>query len=129
LHHLEQYTPAKVGDRTVMDTLIPFAEAMRASRSFDDAVAAAVRGAEATKTMKPRLGRATYVGTGGVEGEGKELPPDPGAWGAMVVIRALHTAMLQGPEPSTSTMRTRVDSKTGVREEEDLGDLKYIASA
>ncbi|KAK3306832.1 Dak1 domain-containing protein [Chaetomium strumarium] len=122
LQHLAQYTPAKVGDRTVMDTLIPFAEAMRATQSFDDAVAAAVRGAEATKTMKPRLGRATYVGTG-VESN-KELPPDPGAWGAMVVIRALQTAM-QGSAPSTRT--TRVDSKFGLREE-DLGDLKGIAS-
>ena len=46
-----------------------------------------VQGAEATKTMKPRLGRATYVGAG--KDEGKELPPDPGAWGAMVVIKAL----------------------------------------
>jgi triose/dihydroxyacetone kinase / FAD-AMP lyase (cyclizing) len=90
LHHLKQYTPAKVGDRTVMDTLIPFAEAMREKQSFEEGVAAAVNGAEATKTMKARLGRATYVGTGT---EGKELPPDPGAWGAMVVIRALLTGM------------------------------------
>lgn len=90
LHHLEQYTPAKVGDRTVMDTLIPFAEVMNSTKSFDDGVAAAVEGAEATKTMTPRLGRATYVGTGT---DGKELPPDPGAWGAMVVIRGLHSAM------------------------------------
>lgn len=90
LQHLGQYTPAKVGDRTVMDTLIPFAEAMSAGQSFEDAVAAAVRGAEATKTMKPRLGRATYVGAGL---ESKELPPDPGAWGAMVAIRGLLSAM------------------------------------
>jgi dihydroxyacetone kinase len=90
LHHLKQYTPAKVGDRTVMDTLIPFAEAMRETQSFEGGVAAAINGAEATKTMTPRLGRATYVGTGT---DGKELPPDPGAWGAMVVIRGLHAAM------------------------------------
>ncbi|KAK4182590.1 putative dihydroxyacetone kinase [Podospora australis] len=90
LTHLEQYTPAKVGDRTVMDTLIPFAEVMKSTKSFDDGVAAAVEGAEATKTLTPRLGRATYVGTGT---DGKELPPDPGAWGAMVVIRGLHAAL------------------------------------
>ena len=91
LQHLEQYTPAKVGDRTVMDTLIPFAQGMTAGQSFADGVAAAVKGAEATKTMTPRLGRATYVGAGT---EGKELPPDPGAWGAMVTIRGLFSAML-----------------------------------
>ena len=88
LSHLTQYTPAKVGDRTVMDTLIPFAEAMH-SGSFEQAVTAAENGAEATKTMKPRLGRATYVGVG--EDSSKELPPDPGAWGARVAIRGLLT--------------------------------------
>ncbi|KAG6001045.1 hypothetical protein E4U21_004756 [Claviceps maximensis] len=88
LASLRQYTPAKQGDRTVMDTLIPFAETMgKSACSFEDAVQAAVAGAEATRTMKPRLGRATYVGTAG-SGD-QELPPDPGAWGAMVVIRAL----------------------------------------
>lgn len=90
LASLRRYTPAKVGDRTVMDTLLPFAEAMRRA-GFDDGVKAAVRGAEATKTMSPRLGRATYVGAG--DGDGKELPPDPGAWGAMVVIRGLQSGL------------------------------------
>ncbi|KAG5995045.1 hypothetical protein E4U54_002971 [Claviceps lovelessii] len=86
LASLRQYTPAKVGDRTVMDTLIPFAETLSRS-GWHEAVQAAVDGAEATRTMKPRLGRATYVGTADLKGQ--ELPPDPGAWGAMVVIRGL----------------------------------------
>ncbi|KAL2143794.1 hypothetical protein VTI28DRAFT_10009 [Corynascus sepedonium] len=90
VQHLAHYTPAKTGDRTVMDTLIPFAEAMQVKQSFEEGVAAAVNGSEATKTMKPRLGRATYVGVGAEE---KELPPDPGAWGAMVAIRGLKTAI------------------------------------
>ncbi|KAK4222104.1 putative dihydroxyacetone kinase [Podospora fimiseda] len=90
LHHLGQYTPAKVGDRTVMDTLIPFADAMKNTKSFEKGVAAAVQGAENTKKLKARLGRATYVGVG--EGT-KELPPDPGAWGAMVAIKGLHSAL------------------------------------
>ncbi|PFH56562.1 hypothetical protein XA68_16329 [Ophiocordyceps unilateralis] len=94
LDSLHRYTPAKVGDRTVMDTLIPFSEAINRS-GFDDGVGAAVQGAEATKTMKPRLGRATYVGVG--SDHGQEMPPDPGAWAAMVVIRALHSG-LQGSE-------------------------------
>lgn len=89
LENLAQYTPAKVGDRTVMDTLIPFADAMAASSDFDDAVDAAVKGAEATKMMTPRLGRATYVGADASKG----LPPDPGAWGAMVAIKGLREGM------------------------------------
>ncbi|PHH72570.1 hypothetical protein CDD82_5914 [Ophiocordyceps australis] len=90
LESLRRYTPAKIGDRTVMDTLIPFAQGMRHG-SFDDAVQAAVKGAEATRNMTPRLGRATYVGQG-TTGQ-QELPPDPGAWGAMVVIRGLHSGL------------------------------------
>ncbi|KAJ6440552.1 dihydroxyacetone kinase [Purpureocillium lavendulum] len=84
LQSLRRYTPAKIGDRTVMDTLIPFAEATRTG-GLDHGVKAAVQGAEATKTMTPRLGRATYVGAGA--NGNKELPPDPGAWGAMVVVQ------------------------------------------
>ncbi|KAI1389357.1 glycerone kinase [Hypoxylon trugodes] len=87
LDNLTRYTPAKVGDRTVMDTLIPFAEGLR-SGQFADGVEAAVKGAELTKTLKPRLGRATYVGADSSHG----LPPDPGAWGAMVAIKGLQSS-------------------------------------
>ncbi|KAM6487533.1 Dak1 domain-containing protein [Trichoderma sp. SZMC 28011] len=90
LENLRRYTPAKVGDRTVMDTLIPFAAVMGES-GFNSGVKAAEDGADATKTMKPRLGRATYVG---VSSESKELPPDPGAWGAMVAIRGLQEGLV-----------------------------------
>lgn len=91
LEQLSKYTTAKVGDRTVMDTLIPFADAVREAGSFDHGVIAAVKGAEATKTMTPKLGRATYVAAGHQNGNGNsgQLPPDPGAWGAMVAIQGL----------------------------------------
>lgn len=89
LDQLSKYTPAKVGDRTVMDTLIPFAEAIRKAGSLDDGVDAAVQGAEATRTMRPKLGRATYVAAGRENGVHGPLPPDPGAWGAMVAIQGL----------------------------------------
>ncbi|KAL6860744.1 hypothetical protein ACO1O0_004778 [Amphichorda felina] len=90
LASLRRYTPAKVGDRTVMDTLIPFAEGM-SNGGFAKGVDAAVKGAEGTKTMTPRLGRATYVGAGA--GGSGDLPPDPGAWGAMVVIKGLQSGL------------------------------------
>lgn len=89
LDQLSKYTPAKVGDRTVMDTLIPFAEAIRKAGSLDDGVDAAVQGAEATRSMRPRLGRATYVAAGRENGTHGPLPPDPGAWAAMVAIQGL----------------------------------------
>ncbi|KAI0474319.1 dihydroxyacetone kinase [Xylaria cf. heliscus] len=91
IENLSRYTPAKVGDRTVMDTLIPFAEGLAAKGSFDEGVDAAVAGAEKTKTLKPRLGRATYVGAG--QDATHDLPPDPGAWGAMVVIKGLQAGL------------------------------------
>lgn len=89
LGNLRRYTPAKEGDRTVMDVFIPFADALQKSNSFDKAVQAAIDAAESTKKMTPRLGRATYVG---IE-EGKELPPDPGAWGIMEAIKGLKEGM------------------------------------
>ncbi|RDA83218.1 hypothetical protein CP532_4368 [Ophiocordyceps camponoti-leonardi (nom. inval.)] len=99
LDSVRRYTPAKVGDRTIMDTLIPFSDAMKAS-GFNEGVKAgvkaAVKGAEATRTMKPKLGRASYVGARDGD-DGQEVPPDPGAWGAMVVVRALQSG-LQGSE-------------------------------
>lgn len=88
LDNLGRYTPAKVGDRTVMDTLLPFVAAIKTG-DFDAGVEAAIRGAEATKTMTPKLGRATYVGADA----SRALPPDPGAWGAMVVIKGLRAGM------------------------------------
>lgn len=89
LSSLQRYTPAKVGDRTVMDVFIPFADAMGKTSSFEQSVKAAVDAAEGTKKMTPRLGRATYVG----QMEGKDMPPDPGAWGAMEGIRGLLKGM------------------------------------
>ncbi|KAM0271120.1 hypothetical protein ACHAQH_009207 [Verticillium albo-atrum] len=91
LQNLRRYTPAKVGDRTIMDALIPFAEGM-AVGGFTAGVEGAVGGAESTKGMKPRLGRATYVGAG-VGDEGTEIPPDPGAWAARVTVEGLLAGM------------------------------------
>lgn len=90
LEHIERYTPAKVGHRTIMDTLIPFARVMKEGQ-FDEAVVEARKGTEATRTMKPMLGRATYIAAG--KDESKELPPDPGAWAAMVVIQSLQKCL------------------------------------
>ncbi|PNH47858.1 hypothetical protein VD0004_g536 [Verticillium dahliae] len=91
LQNLRRYTPAKVGDRTIMDALIPFAEGM-AVGGFTAGVEGAVGGAESTKGMKPRLGRATYVGVGSGD-EGREIPPDPGAWAARVTVEGLLAGM------------------------------------
>ena len=60
---------AKRGDKTMLDALIPAAEAAGAAPNGDAAHAAAEaarRGAEATTQMTARRGRARYVENGGV---------------------------------------------------------------
>lgn len=85
---LMQYTGAREGDRTVMDVLLPFAAAFEHNADFGSAVAVAKEKAEATRYLKPKFGRASYVGKGGKE---QELP-DPGAWGLMEML----SGMLEG---------------------------------
>lgn len=54
---------AQLGDRTMVDALRPAAEALTANgATVDAAVAAAERGATATASMRPRLGRSSYLG-------------------------------------------------------------------
>ena len=83
--NLRRYTPAMISSRTVMDVLIPFGATLKKEGNFEAAVKEAQRAAESTTKMQAKLGRATYVGTKGKS----ELPPDPGAWGAMVVLEGL----------------------------------------
>lgn len=79
-----KYTPAKVGDRTLVDALAPFVETLKASGDVDGAARAAGEGSRKTKGMKASLGRTVYVG-----GSGFEEVPDPGAHGLAVFLGAL----------------------------------------
>ncbi|KAF3918135.1 hypothetical protein ABW21_db0201286 [Orbilia brochopaga] len=89
LRGLMNHSGARVGDRTVMDTLIPFCETFKKSGRFEEAVEAAVAGAEGTRGMKARFGRATYV-----KGrEGYVEPPDPGAWAVREMLIGVLEAM------------------------------------
>lgn len=82
---------AKQGDRTMLDALMPAADALdHALRGGQDlaqawraAVQAAEQGLEATATMKPRLGRAAYLGERAIGS------PDAGAAAVLVWMRAL----------------------------------------
>ena len=73
---------AKPGDRTMLDALYPFAEALQHHLPLREAVAAAETGAAATAQMKPRLGRSSYLGDR-VLGH-----PDPGAQAVAIWLRA-----------------------------------------
>jgi dihydroxyacetone kinase len=86
LETLKQRTAARVGHRTVMDALIPFAETLASTGDIKKAAEECRKGGEATIKMQAKLGRATYVGE---REDGKPLPPDPGAMAFVTVAEAL----------------------------------------
>ncbi|KAK8124060.1 hypothetical protein PG999_003978, partial [Apiospora kogelbergensis] len=90
---LKKYTGAREGDRTVMDVLIPFAEAFAAADDEGD-FAAAVRvardKAEGTRHLKAKFGRASYV----AEAQGQAIP-DPGAWAFYEWVAGMQRAIEQ----------------------------------
>lgn len=80
---------ARAGDRTMLDALLPAAEAFERSagqglaQAWAAALEAGEAGLRATREMAPRLGRASYLGARAVG------TPDAGAAAAMVWMRAL----------------------------------------
>ncbi|KAL2207736.1 dihydroxyacetone kinase [Sarocladium strictum] len=81
---LSKYTPARPGDRTLIDALYPFVEVLGKTGDLVKAADAARKAAEETKGMQASLGRAVYVG-----GSGHQEVPDPGAWGLAVFFLGL----------------------------------------
>ncbi|KAG8158997.1 hypothetical protein KVR01_011440 [Diaporthe batatas] len=73
---LSRYTPARPGDRTLVDALYPFVDTLAESGDVQKAAQASIAAAEATQGMVASLGRSVYVG-----GSGFKHVPDPGAWG------------------------------------------------
>ncbi|MCF3166934.1 dihydroxyacetone kinase subunit DhaL [Streptomyces californicus] len=72
---------AQAGDKTMLDALLPAAEAL--ALSFDGAADAARAGAEATVPMRARKGRASYLGERSIGHQ------DPGATSAALLVDAL----------------------------------------
>ncbi|CAG8461084.1 1489_t:CDS:10, partial [Funneliformis caledonium] len=95
LSTLQTYTPARKGDRTMMDVIIPFITTFTDTYStdyntllaFKDAIEAAKAGAEYTKGLKPRLGRSTYIADNIIK---EAQVPDPGAWAAYVILNGIY---------------------------------------
>lgn len=79
---------ARVGDKTMLDALVPAAEALTAAVPGDDVTAAlaaaaeaAAAGAEASAQLEARLGRSSYVGEAAVG------VPDPGARAVALLLQ------------------------------------------
>ncbi|NKE44273.1 dihydroxyacetone kinase subunit DhaK [Roseomonas frigidaquae] len=83
---------ARPGDRTMLDALHPAAEAFAATpaspaAAWDAALAAAQAGTAATATMRPRLGRAAYLGDRALG------QPDAGAGAVLVWMQAIQRSL------------------------------------
>ncbi len=78
---------ARLGDRTMLDALIPFAAGLAQGGSLEGAAAAAENGARQTAHMTARRGRSSYLGDR-VLGT-----PDPGAVAAAIWLRAVASAL------------------------------------
>jgi dihydroxyacetone kinase len=84
----------KAGDRTMLDALIPAADAMDAAVGRGDtapailqaAIKAAHAGVDATKQMRPRLGRSSYLGDRALG------HADPGAFAVALWLEAIGSA-------------------------------------
>uniref|UniRef100_UPI000A56E07D DAK2 domain-containing protein n=1 Tax=Aureimonas sp. AU40 TaxID=1637747 RepID=UPI000A56E07D len=83
------------GDRTMLDALLPAARALKAATergetpaiAWAEAAKAAASGAEATQTMAPRLGRASYLGARALG------IPDGGAVAISIWLKAIAGAL------------------------------------
>jgi len=87
LAKLYTYTRARPPSRTLVDPLSAFIQSFMTSRNnYTDSVATAVKMAEATRDLDPKVGRSAYV-----EGDRlkKERIPDPGAWGVKTILENL----------------------------------------
>ncbi|MXO66674.1 dihydroxyacetone kinase subunit DhaL [Altericroceibacterium endophyticum] len=88
---ISQLGGAQLGDSTMLDALIPAAKSLTASaqsgsgeaQALADALAAAEQGTRSTAELKPRVGRASYVG------ERAAGHVDPGAQAVTIWLRAI----------------------------------------
>lgn len=100
LKSLEGVTAARVGDRTMMDALIPFVQSLSQDSSKDvvDALEKALRAAEegcqGTTNIKSQFGRSTYVSTEDSSDETRGLA-DPGACGVVAIVQGILNAVKQ----------------------------------
>ncbi|KAI9761091.1 MAG: hypothetical protein M4579_001243 [Chaenotheca gracillima] len=86
-NHLLKYTRARLGDRTMLDCLIPFVDTWKATGDLDKALREASQGVEGTKKLEAKLGRSTYLDESATKGV-----PDPGAYGLLKLLEGIAKA-------------------------------------
>ncbi|KAI9848861.1 MAG: Dihydroxyacetone kinase 2 [Sclerophora amabilis] len=85
--HLLKYTRARLGDRTMLDCLIPFVDTWKTTGNVDQALQEAAKGVEGTKKLEAKLGRSTYLDESATQGV-----PDPGAYGLLKLLEGIAKA-------------------------------------
>lgn len=96
VENIQKISPAQVGDKTLLDTLVPasnaYAESLAADGDFAKALqtmqAAAKAGAESTKDMVAKLGRASRLG------ERSRGVQDAGATSCYLILNAMGDSIL-----------------------------------
>jgi dihydroxyacetone kinase len=83
LNTLMTYTKARVGDRTLMDTLCPFIDKLE---DLNEALKAAQEGSNSTCHLSAKLGRSSYLDNDQVLDANI---PDAGAYGLAVLLTGL----------------------------------------
>lgn len=90
---LMTYTKARVGDRTLMDTLCPFIDTLNTTGdNLSQAVKAATEGAEGTSELSAKLGRSSYLSNDQVLNAGI---PDAGAYGLAQLLAGMAQQLSQ----------------------------------
>ena len=97
---MRKYTAASIGDRTMMDALIPFVQSLHESAAKDvivalsEAVEAARKGCDSTARLQSKYGRSTYVGAAQEGGASEaDVMPDPGACGVVAIVQGILDAL------------------------------------
>lgn len=101
-NRLQQVGKAELGDKTMLDALFPFVDALDARLSAGDALseawrsaaATAVDAAEATASLVPKVGRARPLAERSVG------TPDPGATSMGLILTAVGEVLAEGCHPS-----------------------------
>jgi dihydroxyacetone kinase len=96
---IAQIGGAAVGDRAMLDALVPASKAFQTSLdagvsfsdALQDAASVAEKRADATATLTPLRGRSSYLGQRAIG------HPDPGAVAAAVWLRAVADSIGAGP--------------------------------
>jgi len=101
---LQEFSQAALGDKTMLDALFPFVDALGEAveagtpleQAWQDAAATATEAAQATSALSPKIGRARPLAERSVGS------PDPGAVSLALILTAVGGVLADGSTGTTS---------------------------